>query len=198
MINTKIKLVVLGNSGVGKTSIINQYLTKEFKIDINSTIGASFNKKQIKIKDKFYDLEIWDTAGQEKYRSLTPIYYRGSDIVIIVYDITDIESFESAKKWLEIININLPKSIILLFGNKTDIISQRKVLKPDNNIFIKKYNKYIYVREGSAKKNDNIIESIQSLLYKFDDSELIYEEVSNPVNLYINDINNYKKNNQCC
>ena len=131
-----------------------------------STIGAAFNKLSLVVNNKYFDIEFWDTAGQERYKSLAPMYYRGAHLVIIVYDITDLYSYDCAKNWIKEITNKLPNSCFLLFGNKTDLEDNRKVNTLDNDILFEELNRIVYCREGSAKKNYNIKESIISVLDK--------------------------------
>merc|ERR1711974_92550 len=89
------KLVLLGNSGVGKTSVVLRYVQGVYSLDQPSTIGASFMTKRMFLDDWKVKLQIWDTAGQERFRSMAPMYYRGASAAILVYDITSVESFEN-------------------------------------------------------------------------------------------------------
>jgi len=117
------KVVLLGESGVGKTSIISRYVSNKYSEVVMSTTGASFATKKLEIdpehKIKF---QIWDTAGQERYRSLAKIFYQNASVAVLVYDITRRESFDKIKNfWIEEIKDNAPTDIILaLAGNKTD------------------------------------------------------------------------------
>ena len=109
------KVVILGEAGVGKTSIIARFVNDTFKTDIKSSTGASFTGKKMKFKDfknKVINFEIWDTAGQELYRSLNKIVYKNSDIAILVYDITNENSFSEIQNyWYEQLKENAPKDI---------------------------------------------------------------------------------------
>lgn len=109
---TTCKIILLGESGVGKTCIINRYVLNEFKQE-ESTIGASFTTKELKVSSKdTYVLDIWDTAGSEKFRAVNRIFYQGAFIVLLVYDITSKESFEELKKyWVEEVKNNGPENI---------------------------------------------------------------------------------------
>ena len=93
----KIKIVLLGDMGVGKTSFITKYITGQFKVDNSSTLGASFFTQTIKIDEEEHLLEIWDTAGQERYRSLAPMYFRGADIAFIFFDLSKLYSYFSVE-----------------------------------------------------------------------------------------------------
>merc|ERR1712164_98314 len=91
---TLLKLIILGDSGVGKTSLMNQYVNKKFSKQYKATIGADFLTKEVMIDDKLVTMQIWDTAGQERFQSLGVAFYRGADSCVLVYDVTDSKSFE--------------------------------------------------------------------------------------------------------
>jgi Ras-related protein Rab-22 len=108
------KVVLIGESGVGKTSIISRYMTNTFKSQLMSTPGANFVKKNVIMEDekKSINFEIWDTAGQEKYRSLAKVFYKNATVCVLVYDITRKSSFEAVKNyWIKEIKENAPKDI---------------------------------------------------------------------------------------
>ena len=95
----QVKVVLLGESGVGKSSVMLRFVTNNFKIEPDSTVGASYMGKILQFNEKMIKFNIWDTAGQERYHSLAKMYYRDADVAIIVYDITNSESFQGMKKW---------------------------------------------------------------------------------------------------
>jgi small GTP-binding protein len=108
------KVVLIGESGVGKTSIISRYMTNTFRSQLMSTPGANFIKKTVIMEDekKSINFEIWDTAGQEKYRSLAKVFYKNATVCVLVYDITRKSSFEAVKNyWIKEIKENAPKDI---------------------------------------------------------------------------------------
>ena len=177
------KIVVLGNSTVGKSSILHYFKNKIFINDIESTIGCDFFAKVVNVeKDKNVKLLIWDTAGQEVFRSFTSNFLRGSSIILIVYDITCMESFKNIKIWLDETEAR-PEAKIVICGNKSDLKSKIKSL---DYIYELKHlypNKDInYFGLVSAKSGYNIEE-----LFKF----------VGKIILDTNDINNnnYNKNN---
>ena len=132
MENTKkyaIKVVLLGDSGVGKTSLMNQYVNQQFSINCKATIGASFLTKEITVDDKQVTLQIWDTAGMERFRSLGVAFYRGADSCILTYDVTDQESFKSLESWKdEFLIQSSPKDPdnfpFVVVGNKVDLTNR--------------------------------------------------------------------------
>jgi len=131
MESTKIqheKLVFLGNTSVGKSCIVSRFVHNEFCQFQEPTIGAAFSTNIVDLGNREISFEIWDTAGQERYRSLAPMYYRGSSAAIIVYDITNKDSFIGAKTWVKEIQRRGPsKCIIYIVGNKLDLGDVRTV-----------------------------------------------------------------------
>ncbi|KAJ3446690.1 ras and ef-hand domain-containing protein [Anaeramoeba flamelloides] len=126
------KLVLLGESGVGKSSIAIRYFYNKFNSNIEATIGATFINQTVQVSTDYeVRLQIWDTAGQERYHSLTLMYFRGAKGVIIVFDVTNQESFYKAQKWFdEILHKGLENSKVVLVGNKIDCeTNDRKVEK---------------------------------------------------------------------
>jgi small GTP-binding protein len=149
------KLVFLGESCVGKSSIVSRHIRNTFTDDKCSTIGASFFTSKIELYDCTIRFDIWDTAGQERYHSLAPLYYRNASVIFVVFDVTSNSSFAQAKSWVnELKKMGPENAIILLIGNKIDMLDLIKV-KPDIiNEFAESNNiKYI---ETSAKTNHNI------------------------------------------
>ena len=121
--NPTCKVVLVGEIGVGKTSIISRYIYDQFSDAVLSTTGASYAKKKLEIdKDNIVKLQIWDTAGQERFRALTKIFYQNASAVVIVYDITDRKTFDKIKEyWIQEIKENAPSDIIIaLAANKSD------------------------------------------------------------------------------
>ncbi|KAJ6234768.1 ras-related protein rab-5c [Anaeramoeba flamelloides] len=122
------KVVLLGDTGVGKSCLVLQFCYGKFEDNIDSTIGASYITKQINVSNQILKLQIWDTAGQERYQSLAPMYYRGSEIAIVIFDITSQDSFIKAKQWiLEVAGKEMPNLIIGMVGNKIDLEKERVV-----------------------------------------------------------------------
>ncbi|EAN33877.2 Ras-related protein Rab-5A [Theileria parva strain Muguga] len=121
------KLVILGDASVGKSCLVGRFVKNTFMEFQESTIGAAFMTQTVKLDDCNVKFEIWDTAGQERYRTLAPMYYRGSAAAIIVYDITLKDSFDQAKSWIKELKSHVEPNIILaLAGNKADL-EDRKV-----------------------------------------------------------------------
>jgi len=126
-----LKIIILGDSGVGKTSLMNQYVNKKFTNQYKATIGADFLTKEVTIDDKVVTLQIWDTAGQERFQSLGVAFYRGADCCVLVYDMTQPKSFESLDSWRDEFLVqaspNDPDAFpFVVLGNKSDL-DKRKV-----------------------------------------------------------------------
>lgn len=123
---TLLKVIVLGDVGVGKTSLINRYVHKKFNQQYKATIGADFVTKELLFDDKLVSLQIWDTAGQERFHSLGPAFFRGADCCVLVYDVNVHKSFDSLKNWREefIKQTDIPdptKFPFVVVGNKIDV-----------------------------------------------------------------------------
>ena len=149
-----LKVVFLGDTSVGKSCLAVRFIKNEFFEFQEPTIGAAFLGKTINVNDKRYKFEIWDTAGQERYRSLAPMYYRGAKAAVIVYDITDEETFKGAKTWISEIQKKGENCLIVLVGNKVDLTNHRKV----DIHMVKDYveNNNIIYMESSAKTGLNV------------------------------------------
>lgn len=125
---------------------------------------AAFLTQTIHVDGDTMKFEIWDTAGQERYHSLAPMYYRGANAAVIVYDITSLDSFERAKKWVnELDKQAQPDIVIALVGNKTDLQTQRQVSREDVTIYAQQYHPNLIMIETSAKTGDNVVELFDSI-----------------------------------
>ena len=147
----------MGDSGVGKSCIILRYIEDTFSTNLMNSIGVDFKLKNIEIDSKKIKLQIWDTAGQERFRTITTSYYKGAHAIVIVFDITDKDSFEHVKVWMQDIDKFAKQGVMrILVGNKCDLEHQRAVTKDQGNEMALKYGiKYI---ETSAKDTINIEE----------------------------------------
>lgn len=156
------KLVLLGNAAVGKSSCVERFVKNEFFEHQQPTIGAAFLTQTVQLDDYQVKFEIWDTAGQERYRSLAPMYYRGAAAALVVYDITDHESFTGAKTWIEELQRQgSPDIVIGLAGNKVDVSSRRRVLTEEAKGYADE-NACIFF-ETSAKTGQNITEIFRAI-----------------------------------
>ena len=124
------KIVIVGDSFVGKTNIMSKYLKNKFNENSKATVGVEFGSKQFNIEGHLINAQIWDTAGTEKYKAITSAYYRGAKGGFVVYDITRKDSFKSVDKWVnDLIAAGDKKMIILVIGNKCDLEEKRQVTK---------------------------------------------------------------------
>jgi Ras-related protein Rab-7A len=127
-----LKVIILGDSGVGKTSLMNQYVHRRFSNQYKATIGADFLTKEVMIDDKLVTLQIWDTAGQERFQSLGVAFYRGADACALVYDMTDSKSFDNLESWMDEFLVHAaPRNAdafpFVVLGNKADLSTRRQV-----------------------------------------------------------------------
>ncbi|XP_041001424.1 ras-related protein RABF1 [Juglans microcarpa x Juglans regia] len=154
--NLRVKLVLLGDSGVGKSCIVLRFVRGQFDPTSKVTVGASFLSQTIALQDSTtVKFEIWDTAGQERYAALAPLYYRGAAVAVVVYDITSPESFAKAQYWVkELQKHGSPDIVMALVGNKADLQEKREVPVQDGIDYAEKSGMYFI--ETSAKTADNI------------------------------------------
>ena len=155
--DVKYKIMVLGESKVGKTSLIKRYTKDQFGGVYLTTVGMDFQDKIIEIEDKKVRLQIWDTAGQERFRNVTKSYFQSSQGLVLVYDITDRESFEKLNFWVDNIKNNAPENAkFILVGNKCDLANERKVSYEEGENYAKNLN--IKFFEASARDGTNVNE----------------------------------------
>ncbi|KAL9544840.1 hypothetical protein MBANPS3_007424 [Mucor bainieri] len=160
------KLVVVGDSGVGKTNLLGRFVHDTFDFASKSTIGLDLTIKNMEIKGKRVRAQIWDTAGQERYRSITK---RGSVGALLVYDITKRESFDNLGRWLNELRINEahPDSLVMLVGNKSDLDSQRAVTQEEAMNYAEKNG--LMFMETSALESINVEKAFESLIHNIFD-----------------------------
>ena len=162
------KIVLIGESGVGKTSIISQFVDQIFEDDLQTSTGGSFSSKTLTFNNgKTIKLEIWDTAGQERYRALTKIFYKNALAAVLVYDITRKQSFEELKNyWIKQIKESAPENIILaIAANKSDLLDREQVNEDEARNFAKENNALFY--ETSAKNSIGVNELFIGIGKKF-------------------------------
>merc|ERR1711934_1102803 len=159
------KLVLLGDSAVGKSSLVLRFVRGQFFEYQESTIGAAFLTQNVSLNDYTVKFEIWDTAGQERYHSLAPMYYRGAAAAVVVYDITNSDSFARAKSWVkELQRQGSPNIVIALAGNKRDLASKRKVEAAEATEYAK--DNGLFFMETSAKTALNVEELFKAIAKK--------------------------------
>ncbi|KAG2211786.1 hypothetical protein INT46_007970 [Mucor plumbeus] len=151
----KFKLVFLGEQSVGKTSLITRFMYDTFDNTYQATIGIDFLSKTMYLDDRTIRLQLWDTAGQERFRSLIPSYIRDSSVCVVVYDITNRNSFLNTSKWIDDVRAERGIDVIIvLVGNKTDLNDKRQVTVDEGEKKAKEYN--IMFIETSAKAGYNV------------------------------------------
>ncbi|KAG0449796.1 hypothetical protein HPP92_015846 [Vanilla planifolia] len=157
------KIVLIGDSAVGKSQILARFARNEFSLDSKATIGVEFQTRTLVIEHKSVKAQIWDTAGQERYRAVTSAYYRGAVGALLVYDITKRQSFDHIPRWLEELRGHADKNIvIMLVGNKTDLEEDRAVPTEDAEEFAQKEG--LFFLETSALEATNVEAAFMTVL----------------------------------
>lgn len=194
------KLLIIGDSGVGKSSLLIRFSDNIFSGSYITTIGVDFKIRTVVINGERVKLQIWDTAGQERFRTITNTYYRGTHGVIVVYDVTNGESFANVKRWLQEIESNCDVVNKVLVGNKNDDPARKVVITEDAQRFANQMD--IQLFETSAKDNINVEEMFlaiteQVLRHKKQTQKQVQSDQNNDtVNLRKGA--NIKKKNKCC
>ncbi|EPS65006.1 hypothetical protein M569_09770 [Genlisea aurea] len=157
------KVVLIGDSAVGKSQILSRFARNEFTLDSKATIGVEFQTRTMVIQHKTVKAQIWDTAGQERYRAVTSAYYRGAVGAMLVYDITKRQTFDHIPRWLEELRGHADKNIvIILIGNKSDLEDQRAVPTEDAKEFAQQEG--LFFLETSALQATNVEEAFLTVL----------------------------------
>ena len=155
--NYLFKYIIIGDSSVGKSNLLMKFAHNKFTKDYQATIGVEFGSKNIEINNKVYRIQVWDTAGQENFRSLTRAYYKNCVCAIIVYDVTNKQSFENIQNWLEDVHNQSPKTVLIaLIGNKIDL-DDKRVISFDEGKELALKNGIIFM-ETSAKTGEGVNE----------------------------------------
>ena len=198
-----IKIILLGGIGVGKTSIIDRFDKDRFNASYYSTYGSNFITKKIKVNDKNFSLDVWDTAGQEQYHSLAKIFVKNTQIVILVYDITSKKSFEELNYWNDFLKNELGEKVTLgLAGNKIDLFSEEEVSKKEGKQCAEKWNALFALL--SAKEDKPGIDAyFTELIKKYledkkNSNESVNGKKSQSIKLQNNNNDIKHKNNGCC
>ena len=161
----KYKLIFLGDQSVGKSCILNRFMNDTFTEEYQATIGLDFQSKNVQIDGQDIHLLLYDTAGQEKFRSLIPMYTRDANIILLVYDISCQDSFDHLTNWLnDLSNVKMDEVIFALVGNKNDLDDKREVSPEDGKKFAEEHN-FIF-QETSAKTGDGFSELFYKSLFE--------------------------------
>jgi Ras-related protein Rab-2A len=162
------KYIIIGDTNVGKSCLLLQFTDRRFRPDHDLTIGVEFGARLVQIDGKQVKLQIWDTAGQESFRSITRTYYRGATGALLVYDVARRETFEHVGRWLEEAKANgNPHMVVALIGNKADL-ERREVTKEEGEEFAKKHN--LLFLETSAKTAMNVEEAFMTVARKINEN----------------------------
>ena len=181
----KVKIIIVGDSGVGKTNLISRYASDKFDKNSKATIGVEFIYKTLKINKDIFKIELWDTAGQERYKSITSAYYKGARGAIIVYDITSEKTFTNIETWIHEVKGKSSNNLqIMIIGNKTDLYKDRKISLEKGIEKAKTLNLHLF--EASALDKTNVVEAFNCLFKE------IYLDIKNKSR---NNANNYESGN---
>jgi small GTP-binding protein len=189
------KVLLLGDSSVGKTCFMSRYVDDRFEHTHISTIGLDYRLKTMKIGNDNIKIQIWDTAGQDRFKSITRTYFKGANGVLLLYDITSMNSFRNIKNWLDQIKENTSdKLVVVLVGNKCDLDSERQISVDDGKQLAEHYGiKFFF--ETSVKKNINVNECFE-VLFKELHKDFVNEKVDNEGMINLN-VKKGKKS-KCC
>lgn len=184
------KIVMLGNSGVGKTALVER-VTNDIFVDAHvPTVGAQYVSLNLEINNQQITLEFWDTAGQEVFRSLVGFYARDAKGIFILFDLTDDQSFLDLKQWIQFANDQAPEAAIIVFGNKIDLDDQRKVDSEKLADFAAKEGVTFF--EGSAKTGQAVQDAVEKM------AELVMASNKTTQSAISIDKPDAKKKSKCC
>ncbi len=173
------KILLIGNSGVGKSSLLLRFADDTFTGNFMPTIGVDFKIRTLDVKGKTIKLQIWDTAGQERFKTITSSYYKGAHGIIVVYDVTDKESFKNIDSWMNEIEKHASDNVSkIMCGNKSDLEDSRQVSTDEGKELADTYN--IRFIESSAKDNSNVEEAF-TLMTKEIKSRVVHTEAKGPI-----------------
>ncbi|XP_031129146.1 ras-related protein RABA1f-like [Ipomoea triloba] len=179
------KVVLIGDSAVGKSNLLSRFTHNEFNQDSKSTIGVEFATRTIEVDKKVIKAQIWDTAGQERYRAITSAYYRGALGALLVYDMTRRVTFESLVRWLKELREHTDQHIVLmLVGNKADLRHLRAVTTDDSKVFAERENTFFMETSALEAINvENAFSEVLSQIYRMISRRALDAGGSNPANL---------------
>ena len=197
------KVVLVGDMSVGKTNIIAKYLKNDFSEDYKTTIGVEFHSKIAKVEGHVVKAQIWDTCGQERFKSITDSYYRGAKGAFVVYDITRKNTFESVDSWISALRSAADKNLnIIIIGNKSDLEDQRQVETEQGEE--KAQNNEAAFMETSAYSGDNIDKAFDNMItdvYNKCKSEMLANveiDIGKSKDINLNQNKEDKKGKKCC
>ena len=199
-----VKLVLLGDSGVGKTSLAFRFVHNSYQPFVEATIGATYLSRNLVVPEqapqntvddatnttstkssssprKAVELKIWDTAGQERYQSLTPLYFRGAGAALLVYDVTKLHSYQTLQRWVRELQHGGPENVLLtIVGNKCDLAAERTVLQQDAAAYAESIGA-VYM-EASAKTGENVVSIFESIALRVSQQDRFLRPPDNETN----------------
>ncbi|EIE86939.1 hypothetical protein G6F57_006992 [Rhizopus arrhizus] len=163
-----LKVIILGDSGVGKTSLMNQYVNKKFSNQYKATIGADFLTKEVMVDDRLVTMQIWDTAGQERFQSLGVAFYRGADCCVLAYDVNNSKSFEALDQWRDEFLVQASprdpdRFPFVLLGNKIDVEESKRMVSQKRAMAWCQSKGNVPYFETSAKEAINVEQAFQTI-----------------------------------
>jgi len=188
-----LKVIILGDSGVGKTSLMNQYVNKKFSTSYKATIGADFLTKEVLVDDRLVTLQLWDTAGQERFQSLGVAFYRGADCCVLVYDVNNSKSFDNLDSWRDEFLIQAsprdPESFpFVVLGNKVDVDESRRMISSKRAMTFCQSKGGIPYFETSAKDAINVEQAFEVIArnaLQQEEQEEFGGGFDDPINLHL-------------
>lgn len=188
-----LKVIILGDSGVGKTSLMNQYVNKKFSASYKATIGADFLTKEVLVDDRLVTMQLWDTAGQERFQSLGVAFYRGADCCVLVYDVNNSKSFETLDSWRDEFLIQAsprdPDSFpFVVLGNKIDVDERKRAISQKRAMAFCQSKGGIPYFETSAKEAVNVEQAFEVIARNAlaqEENEEFTGDFQDPINIHL-------------
>jgi len=183
--NNRYKVVFLGDSRVGKTSFISRFVLNTFNSVYQATVGIDFLSKSVQVEDRVVRLQLWDTAGQEKFRSLIPSYVRDAAVVFVLYDIANLASFYNVDEWImKVRDERGDDSIVILVGNKSDLDNERQVSYDQGKKKAEEYG--VMFDEASARTGDNIKQVFRRAAASIPEEEVYSQSAASVTHIQLN------------
>ncbi|CAF0811172.1 unnamed protein product [Rotaria sp. Silwood1] len=197
---TTLKILIIGESGVGKSCLLLRFTDDTFHTEMPATIGVDFKVKQLEVDENRVKLAIWDTAGHERFRTLVPAYYRGAHGAILVYDVCNRNSFQQLDRWIaELDTFSTKLNIIkMLVGNKIDCQDSREITREEGAKFARKYS-MLFI-ETSARTREGVQIAFEELVQKILQTPSLWqnEQISKRNTIYLDDNENFNQFSQGC
>ena len=191
------KIVLIGDSGVGKTSIFNRFDTNTYMDHYQMTVGGGFSNIEVRYQGQPVLLGIWDTAGQERFRNIVPMYFDRAEIILLVFDLTNPESFDNLREWVTLAQDKASQDVVfLVIGNKSDLYDERKINLTSMETFASSITTYCPL-EVSAK-NGNGIEQALNYIAEIVSTRNIQQYTEEPINIGQQMSNSNSQNKSCC